>query len=133
MTWLGTRRGLLWTGGIAAVLFLVRAFLDFRYVYPEFTAPDDLATNGIAFAVYGLVSGAWIWSLIGVAGERRGGAIGVAVLSVVCLALLWVATAVVFCPFPCQSQFPLGEAVNTSGFVAGILALLAALRRLRAG
>lgn len=132
MATLGSWRGVLWTGGFAAVMFLVRTFLDFRFVYPQFTADDDLATAGISFVLYGLVSGIWIWALVGVARERRRGVIAIAVLAGVTLVLMWVATAAAFCPFPCPSEFPLGELVNTGGLVAGVLALAASLGRLRA-
>jgi hypothetical protein len=132
MGWLGTWRGVLWTGGLAAVMFLVRAFMDFRFVYPEFTAADDLGTATLSFAVYGGVAAVWIWALIAVARERRRGAVAVALLAGVWLVVMWLATAIAFCPFPCPSLFPLGEIVNTGGLLAGLLAVAAAISRLRA-
>ena len=92
MRYLGGWRTVLAAGTLAFLVFLARGWLDWRFVFSEFTADDDIATTFIAILFYTAVCAVWIWALVATGRERRGGAIGVLVLSLLLLVVGGIAT-----------------------------------------
>lgn len=132
MRYLGGRRAVLAAGTLALLVFLARGWLDWRFVFSEFTADDDIATTFIAILFYTAVCAAWIWALVATGRERRGGAIGVLVLSLLLLVVGGIATFAALCPSPCGTAWPLMEATNWFGIVVGVVAVASAGGRLAA-
>jgi hypothetical protein len=64
--------------------------------------------------------------------ERRGGAVGVLVLSLLLLVVGGIATFPALCPSPCGTAWPLMEATNWLGIAVGVVAVASAGGRLAA-
>ncbi len=133
MDWQRSWQGLFAVAVLAALAFLERAYLDWRFVLGGVARDDDVVGTLIVVAVYVALSATWIWALVAVARQRRGGAIAVLALSLVLLVALGISTPLAFCPSPCQTAWPLMEVSNWAGLAIGLLAVLAAGRRLSAG
>jgi hypothetical protein len=123
-TSLGRRVVLL--GGIGLVAFAARIMLDWRWVYSEFIPASDIGTAALSMAFYLATVAAWTWALLAAADGRRSGFLALALLAGVMLVGQGAATWVAFCPFPCQTAWPLGEGINTSGVLVGLVVLVAA-------
>ncbi len=133
MAWLRSWQGLLAIAVLAFLAFLERAHLDWRYVLVEAVPDNDIVATGAIAAAYVALSATWIWALVAVARQRRGGAIALLLLSGVLLVALGISTPLAFCPSPCQTAWPLMEVSNWAGLAVGLLAILAAGLRLSAG
>lgn len=132
MRWLHSWHMVLALAVLAFLAFLDRALLDWRFVYTDFVAPDDPLGTLAYLAAYVALAAAWIWAVVAVSHERRGGAIGILVLSLLLLVGIGIATPVAFCPSPCPTVWPLGWESNWAGLAIGVLAAAAALARLAA-
>jgi hypothetical protein len=130
MRYLGNWRAVLSAGTLAFLVFLARGWLDWRFVYREFTADDDIVTTFITILFYTAVCAVWIWALVATGRERRGGAISVLVLSLLLLVVGGIATFAALCPSPCGTAWPLMEATNWLGIVVGVVAVASAGGRL---
>ena len=64
MCYLGGWRTVLAAGNLAFLVFLARGWLDWRFVYGEFAADDDIATTFITILFYTAVCAVWIWALV---------------------------------------------------------------------
>ena len=127
----GTARGgtgVATVGAIAYLFFIGRAFVDWRYVYPEFVPAADIATTVGAIAFYLVVSAAWLWALFGVRDGRRSGYLTLIGLTGLSLVVGAVATWLAFCPFVCQTAFPLMETANSGGAIVGLITVVLAWR-----
>ncbi|HEX7948748.1 MAG TPA: hypothetical protein VF494_00250 [Candidatus Limnocylindrales bacterium] len=133
MPWLGSWQGLLAIAVLSFLTFLERAYLDWRYVRVEAVPGDDITATLAVVAAYVALSAAWIWALVALAGQRRAGAIALLLLSGALLVAAGILTPLAFCPSPCQTAWPLMEVSNWAGLAVGLLAVLAAGRRLSAG
>lgn len=130
MEWLRSWRFIFAIGVVAFLAFLARAFIDWRFVYVEFLSADDQVGTLAFLVTYLALVAAWIWALLATFQQRRGGAIGVLVLSLVLLVGIGIATPTAFCPSPCDTIWPWGWEVNWAGLVIGAVAAVAALARL---
>ena len=119
---LGSTRATLALAGLAYLVFLERAFLDWRFIFGEFITEDDLGTTAVALAFYVATSGIWLWALLAAARGSRPALLALVGLAVVMLVGGGLATLVSFCPSPCQTAWPLMEASNWIGLIVGILA-----------
>ena len=117
-------------GSVALLAVLARAFLDWRYVYPEFTGTAIWPTVA-ALAFYVAVAAVWIWALLEAAAGRRRGVTAIAVLVALMLLGQAVATWFAFCAFPCGTAAPLMETANSGGAIIGAVTLAIAVRALR--
>jgi len=131
MHWIASRSGVTGLSTLAFLAFIERSLFDWRFVYIEFVPDTDIATTTFAMAFYLLVSGAWIWGLFAADRGSRAGLWTLLSLAIVLLVVLGVGTLVSFCPSPCQTAWPLGEASNWVGLALGLLAALSAWMRLR--
>jgi hypothetical protein len=132
MEWLRNWKVLFGLSMVAFLAFLARAFIDWRFVYPDFIGADDAGMTLVFLAAYLALAGAWMWALLATSQQRRGGAIGTLVLSLVLLVGMGIATPTVFCPPPCATVWPWGWESNWAGLVIGAVAAVAALARLTA-
>jgi hypothetical protein len=130
MEWLRSWRFVFAIGVVAFLAFLARAFIDWRFVFPDFVGTDDPALTLVVTAIYVALAAAWIWALLATFQRRRGGVIGVLVLSLLLLVGIGIATPTAFCPSPCDTVWPWGWELNWAGLVIGAVAAVAALARL---
>jgi hypothetical protein len=132
MRLLGSWRLVLVTATLAFLLFLVRSWLDWRFVFGEFMAVSDIWTAFGALVFYALIAAAWIATLVAIARQRRGGAIASLVLAALLLLVGGVATLVSLCPSPCGTAWPLMEIANWLGMAVGAVSVAAAGARIAA-
>lgn len=130
MEWLRDWRFVLAVGVVAFLAFLARAFIDWRFVYVEFTSADDPAGTLAILVTYVALAAAWLWALVAVSHQRRAGAAGLLVLSLLLLVGIGIATPTALCPAPCPTEWAWGWELNWAGLVIGLLAAAAALARL---
>ena len=123
MKWFTSLSGSVATAFIALLVFLGRAFIDFYFVYGEFSL--DISMISLTVLAHMALFGGWIWALLAaVQGSRRG--LGVSFgFSLFFLLVIAVGTLVSYCPSPCQTGWPLGEIFIWLSLVAGIVACLA--------
>lgn len=114
---------------VAYVIFVIRAFVDWRYVFPEFS--PGLGVEAAAMVFYFAVLGAWLWALLVAARGSRPARAAALAFTVVMSVGLGVGTLVSFCPSPCQTAWPLGETANWLTLISGLAASLALGRQLR--
>lgn len=133
MAWLRSWQGLLAIAALAFLAFLERAFLDWRFVFGEFISEADIGTAAAALAFYVLIAGIWLWVLLAAARGSRRGLLTLLGLALAMLVGGGISTLASFCPSPCRTAWPLMEVSNWAGLTVGILAVLAAGRRLLAG
>ncbi|GAB4573336.1 MAG: hypothetical protein Kow0077_15410 [Anaerolineae bacterium] len=112
----------------AFISFLGRAFLDFRYVLPEFGVemPDLIPV----LALYLAVSAGWVWALLGIARGSRAGLVTGAVFNALLL-VFGISTMTTFCPLPCATAYPLSDILIAANVLLGITALLVSANDLR--
>jgi hypothetical protein len=110
MRYLGSWRIVLAAGTLAFLLFLARGWLDWRFVFREFTADTDTTTTFITILFYTAVCAAWILALV------VGG----------------IGTFAALCPSSCGTAWPLMEATHWLGLAVGVLAVASAGGRLAA-
>jgi hypothetical protein len=113
----------------AFLAFLVRSWLDWRFVYGEFIPATDGVTMGLAIGVYVLVCLAWLVAIVGIAREQRVATKGAFVLALMLLVLGGLATTFSLCQTPCATPFM--DVANFAGIVIGLEAAIAAWTRLR--
>jgi len=112
----------------ALLSFLARTFLDFRFVYEEIGL--DVPSLALATILNLAFFGGWIWALIASShGSRR--AIYALLVFDAILVLFGISTLTSFCPSPCPTAWPLGEALIWSNLIVGIPAIASAIFALR--
>ena len=113
----------------AFLVFLVRSWLDWRFVYGNFMPATDGVTLGLALGVYVLVCLAWLVAIVGIAREVRAAVKAALVLAGLLLVLGGLATTFSLCQTPCATPFM--DVANFGGLIIGLEAALAAWARLR--
>lgn len=129
MAWFRSRDGAVALALLALVVFVVRAFLDWRYVFGD--QFSDQSATVVALVVYGLFVGLWSWGLLSAARAERRGIIALLVLTLLLGVVQGVATLVAFCPFPCGTAGGLMEFANWAGLLLGLVAAAALWLQLR--
>ena len=109
--------------------FLARTFLDYGFVYREFAIQVPSLTLITAFNL--VFFAGWIWALVSASHQSRRAMFVLTVYDGF-LILFGILTLASFCPSPCQTAWPLGEAAIWSNLVVGIPALATTLLALRA-
>ncbi|MBW8011126.1 MAG: hypothetical protein FVQ83_07795 [Chloroflexi bacterium] len=100
--------------------YVARALFDFRYVYGEIMPADFDLTLNIAVPNL-IIFGIWFWALLAAAYARRWGLIVLSLFNLLFNFGIGLATAILFCPSPCQSLWPIGELINLSNIILGLL------------
>ena len=109
--------------------FLARTFIDYGYVYEEFGLHVPSLTLITLFNL-ALFAG-WIWALVSASHQSRKAMYVLAVYDGF-LILFGLLTLASFCPSPCRTAWPLGEAAIWANLLVGIPALAGAVLALRA-
>jgi hypothetical protein len=112
------------TLAVATLLtFIARALIDFGFVYRELY--PTTGSMGVLTLVYVLFLSGWIMALpFAWSGSRRAMS---ALLAYEAIVVFHAAgTQVVFCPFPCQTGWPLAQIVIFANLLVGIPAALTA-------
>lgn len=117
---------------VAYLVFLERAFLDWRFVYDEFMSDTDVGTASATLAFYLVMAGIWLWALMAAARGSRRALVALLGLALLLLVGLGIGTLVSFCPSPCQTAWPLMEASNWIGLFVGLIASGVVILQLRA-
>jgi len=130
--WLTSLNGAITLSVLAFLSFLGRAFLDWRYEYPQQDPTGSLDTP--MALIYLVLAGGWLWGLLAaVRGSRRGLIVGLvaALLLDVALAL---ATYFILCPpWTDCTGWPNAWPWNWSNLITGLLAAAAIVLHLRQG
>ena len=118
-----TWRSALFLSVATLLSFLARAFIDYGFVYRELyhgTRPISILTLAyIAFI------GGWIWALLA-ASHNTSRAMYVLLGYNAIVVLHAGGTQLAFCPFPCQTAWPLGQVVISLNFLLGVPAVVLA-------
>ncbi len=122
-TWFTSLNGAITLSLISLLIFLGRAFIDFYYVYGEFSI--DLGVVTLAILLNMALFGGWIWGLLAAVKGSRRGLIAVLVFALFFLLTVAVGTLVAYCPSPCRTAWPLGEIANWVSLAVGLLAAVA--------
>lgn len=105
---------------VAVLVFVLRGFVDWRYVNGEFL--PDVTSTAAAIGGYAVVLAAWAWAVLRLDGGGRR-ARWVALGCTVAFGLgMAVGTTVAFCPTPCGTAWPLMEAFNWAQFATSLVA-----------
>jgi len=128
--WLTSLNGTITLSVVAFLTFLGRAFMDWRYEYPN---QDPVGNGDTSTAlIYMVLIGGWLWGLLAASrGSRRG-----LIVSLIAVLLLDVALALatyfLFCPpwTGCQG-WPNAWPWNWSNLISGVIAAVAILLQLR--
>jgi hypothetical protein len=107
---------------ISLLVFLGRTFIDFYYVYREFSLDVGMVT--LAILINLALFGGWIWGLLSAAQGSRRGLITVFGFNLFFLLVIAVGTLVSYCPSPCRTGWPIGEIFIWASLVAGLLGSL---------
>jgi hypothetical protein len=114
---------------VAAFLsFVARAFIDYGFVYRELY--PSIRSIGILTLVYlGFIAG-WLWALLAASHKTRQAMYALLIYGAIILLHAGV-TLVVFCRFPCQTAWPVGQVFILASLLSGIAAVVAAVLSLR--
>jgi hypothetical protein len=124
-TWLASRSGVVALSAIALLNFVARSLLDWRYVLPDMADFSGTAALPTA-AINVLLAVGWVWAILAAVQGSRRALIALAVLNLVLLVALAVATTLVLCPSPCPTVWPVVEIVNWGNLIFGLLAAFSA-------
>src|SRR5574341_142837 len=129
--WMASRQAVIWLSALSLLLFLGRAFYDWRYEMP-LSDPEGQSTLIVTLLFLGF-TGVWVWGLLGAQQGSRGWVIGLIALNLLLGVTFALVTYFVFCPPGCVPPIPYIWVWNWSELAAGLLAILAAGLHLRAG
>lgn len=122
------RRAVIPISILALLVFLGRAFYDFRFEAPN-QGTDNQAFLYMVIA-YLVCIGLWVWAILGAQNQNRVGLIGLIVLNLLLNVVLGILTLVIFCPPGCEG-WPTWQFWNTAQIVLGVLAVVVAGMSLR--
>ena len=122
MNWMKSIPGAITLSFLALLVFLGRTFIDFYYVYDEFNLGVGMIT--LVVLINMLLFGGWIWGLMSAGQEKQRGHQVLFGLNLFFFLLIAVGTLVSYCPSPCRTGWPLGEAFIWLSFGVGLLASL---------
>ena len=128
-TWFTSRNGAIVLLLIALIVFLGRTFIDFQFVYADFAS--DLGMAALMTLINMALFGGWMWALLAAARGSRRGLIAALVLDLLLVFGLSVGTALLYCPSPCDTAWPLAEIFNWASLIFGLLAAVAVGFQLR--
>ncbi len=114
---------------ISLLVFLGRTFIDFYYVYREFSLGVGMV--GLTMLANMALFGGWIWGLLSAVKGSRRGLITVLVFDLFFFLAIAVGTVVSYCPSPCQTAWPIGEITIWASVGFGLLASISAWLTLR--
>jgi hypothetical protein len=120
--WFISLRGASTLAVTSLLVFLGRTFIDFYYVYDEFSLSVGLV--GGTILIHMALFGGWIWSLLSAVQGNRRGLIAVFGFNLFFFLFIAVGTLVSYCPSPCRTGWPLGEIAIWASLVAGLLAAI---------
>lgn len=129
MNLLRTERAIVVLSALSLLVFLERVFLDFRYValemepllaYMPFTLPYMVA----AFVFFG----GWVWALLAVTRHWRVARIPLVGFSMMGIVFA-VSTMTTLCPMPCQTAWPISDALIVIQLAVSVFAVLAIFAR----
>jgi len=128
--WITSLNGTIALSVVALLTFLGRAFMDWRYEYPN----QDPTGNWDTFTalIYMVLVGGWLWGLLAATrGTRRG-----LIVCLIAVLLLDVAFALVtyffFCPpWTACTGWPNAWPWNWSNLISGVIAAVAIAFQLR--
>ncbi|MFQ5616219.1 MAG: hypothetical protein ACE5GO_07145 [Anaerolineales bacterium] len=120
--WFTSLKGAVTLSVISLLVFLGRTFIDFYYVYAEFSLSVGMV--GLTMLVNMALFGGWIWGLLSTVQGSRRGLISVLVFDLFFLLVIAVGTLVSYCPSPCQTAWPLAEVTIWASLVFGLLAAI---------
>lgn len=121
----------LWLSLAAFLTVLARSFLDWAYVFREFT---DMSTAGAAagpMVGYLAMFALWLWALVAAVRGTRGGLIGMLAFNVFTAVAWGLGTVIALCPTPCGTVPPLSDVVIWANVLIGAAAAFAVWRQLR--
>ena len=129
--WFTSLNGAITLSLISLLIFLGRTFIDFYYVYDEFSL--DTPMMGLVILLNMALFGGWIWGLMSaVKGSRRGlmASLG---FDLFFLIVVSAGTLITYCPSPCPTGWPLAEIASWASLVIGLLAAIALGFQFRSG
>ena len=120
----------LWLSIATFATVLARGFLDFGYVFREFT---DMSASAIAAPMVGYVVfyTLWLWAFLTAARGSRGGAIAILAFDAFAAIAWGLGTIFFLCPTPCATAAPIADAVIYGNVLFGAAAAVAVFRTLR--
>lgn len=128
--WLTSLNGAITLSVIAFLTFLGRAFMDWRYEYPQQDPMGSLDT--MMALIYMVLIGGWLWGLLAAGhGSRRG--LIVCLIAVLLLDVAFaLATYFIFCPpWTGCTGWPNAWPWNWSNLISGVIAAVAIAFQLR--
>jgi len=129
--WFSSLKGALTLSVISLLVFLGRTFIDFYFVYPEFSL--DVGMVGLTILANLAFFGGWIWAMLSAVQGRRRGVIALLGIDLFFLLFIAVGTLVSYCPSQCRTGWPVGEIFIWASLVAGLVAALSLVAHLRRG
>lgn len=115
---------------IALLTFLGRAFLDWRYQYPESDPAGNFDTS--TALIYMLLIGIWLWGLLTASRGSRGGLITSLVAVLLLDVVFALVTYFIFCPpWTGCVGWPNAWPWNWSNLISGVVAAVALAFQLR--
>ena len=120
--WFLSLNGAITLAVISLLVFLGRTFIDFYYVYGEFSLSVGMVSGAVLINM--VLFGGWIWSLLSAVQGSRRGLVAVFGFNLFFLLFIAVGTLVSYCPSPCETGWPLGEIAIWTSLLTGLLAAI---------
>jgi hypothetical protein len=122
--WFTSLNGAITLSTIAILIFLGRTFIDFYYVYHEFSLDTGMISLIVVLNL--ALFGGWFWGFLAAVKGSFRGLITVFGFNLFFLLFIAIGTLVSYCPSPCQTGWPLGEIFIWLSLIVGLLASTAA-------
>ena len=120
--WFLSLQGALTLAVISLLVFLGRTFIDFYYVYGEFSLSVGMVSGTMLINL--ALFGGWIWSLLATVQGSRTGLIAIFGFNLFFFLIIGVGTMVSYCPSPCETGWPLGEITIWASLIVGFIATI---------
>jgi len=116
----------------AAIAFL--SFVGYIFLAALVLGNWDLSVGMVTIVTFVVVvwTGVWLWALLSIARDGRGGLIAVLILGLLNI-LAGGSDILVFCPTPCPGYWPLAEIWHWVMVFSGLLGVITIGARLRQG
>jgi hypothetical protein len=126
MKWFRSSNGVVMLSFLALLSLLFRSYMDTAYIFP-----GDYSGFGTNFSIlwffgYTVILGGWIWALVAVGKDSRGGLITLLVYAIVVALFFGAVSLLVFVSYPVEIL------IYGSNFLFGSIAFISMLFRLMA-